>query len=99
MERVIVQFNIPGMTAKQYDQVWTELRNAGQSHPQGLHHHIGGQQGNNWLVVDVWESADAFNKFGQTLMPILQKIGVNTDQNKPVITQLHNEYEGATVHH
>jgi hypothetical protein len=99
MERVIVQFNIPGMTAKQYDQVWTELRNAGQSHPQGLHHHVGGQQGNNWLVVDVWESADAFNKFGQTLMPILQKIGVNTDQNKPVITQLYNEYEGATVHH
>jgi len=99
MERVIVQFNIPGMTAKQYDQVWTELRNAGQSHPQGLHHHVGGQQGNNWLVVDVWESADAFNKFGQTLMPILQKIGVNTDQNQPVITQLYNEYEGATVHH
>ena len=99
MERIIVQFNIPGFTAQQYDQVWTELRNAGQSHPQGLHHHVGGQQGNNWLVVDVWESADAFNKFGQTLMPILQKIGVNTDQNKPVITQLYNEYEGATVHH
>lgn len=96
MERIIVQFNIPGMTAQQYDQVWTELRNAGQAHPHGLHHHIGGQQGNNWLVVDVWESAEDFQKFGETLMPILQKIGVSNEA-QPVITKLHNEYEGAAI--
>ncbi|MDB5154059.1 MAG: hypothetical protein JWR54_2810 [Mucilaginibacter sp.] len=99
MERVIVQFNIPGMTAQMYDQVWADLRNAGQSHPQGLHHHVGAQQGNNFLVVDVWESADAFNKFGETLMPILKKNGVAVDQAKPVITPLRYEYEGATVAH
>jgi len=98
MERVIVQFNIPDFTAKEYDQVWTELRNAGHSHPVGLHHHVAGQQGNNWLVVDVWESEQAFTKFGETLMPILQKIGVTGDRAQPVITKLHNEYEGAAVH-
>ena len=97
MERIIVQFNIPGFTAQQYDQVWTELRNAGQAHPHGLHHHVGGQQGNNWLVVDVWESAEDFQKFGETLMPILAKIGVAPDSAHPVITKLHNEYEGAAV--
>ncbi|WP_426670548.1 antibiotic biosynthesis monooxygenase [Mucilaginibacter sp. McL0603] len=97
MERIIVQFNIPGLTAQEYDQVWTELRNAGQSHPQGLHHHVGGQQENNWLVVDVWESEEAFRKFGETLMPILAKIGVTADRAQPVITKLHYEYEGAAV--
>ncbi|MGF7042455.1 hypothetical protein [Mucilaginibacter lappiensis] len=99
MERVIVQFNIPGMTAKMYDQVWAELQRAGQSNPMGLHHHVGAQQGNNWLVVDVWESEEAFNKFSETLMPILRKAGVAVDQSKPMITQLYNEYEGAVVTH
>lgn len=97
MERIIVQFNIPGMTAQQYDQTWAELRKAGQTHPHGLHHHAAGQQGNNWLVVDVWESAEAFQKFGETLMPILQRLGIPTDQTAPVITKLHNEYEGAAI--
>ena len=94
MEKVIVQFNIPGMTAKEYDQAWIELRKVGLSAPQGLHHHVGAQQGNNWMVVDVWESVGAFNKFGETLMPILGKLGVAVDQIKPVISPVHYEYEG-----
>jgi hypothetical protein len=98
MEKVIVQFSIPGMTSKMYDQIWDELRQAGQSHPEGLHHHVGAQQGNNWIVVDVWESMEAFNKFGETLMPILAKAGVNMDSAKPVITPVHYEYDAALVH-
>ncbi len=88
----MVQFNIPGMTAKQYDQAWEELRKAGQSNPSGLIHHVGAQQGNNWVVVDVWESAEAFAKFGETLMPILGKIGVANVP--PVITPVHYELSG-----
>ena len=95
MEKVIVQISIPGMTAKEYDQVWTELRKAGQSHPAGLHHHVGARQGNNWMVIDVWESAEAFNKFGETLVPILRNNGVAVDQFKPVITPVHYEFERA----
>ena len=93
MERVIVQFNIPGMTSKVYDQIWDELRKAGQSHPAGLHHHVGAQQGDSWLVVDVWESAEAFSKFGETLMPILKKAGVA--EVPPVITPVYFELSGA----
>ena len=99
MKRVVVQFNFPGVTAKQYDQVWNELRRAGQANPVGLHYHVGAQQGNNWLVVDVWDSAEAFNKFGETLMPILKKAGIAADQIKPMVTPLYYEYEGALVHH
>lgn len=92
MKKVMVQFNTPGMTAKQFDQAWDELRKAGQEHPFGLIHHVAGQQGNNWVVVDVWESAEHFNKFGETLMPILKKIGVALVQ--PVITPVHFELSG-----
>jgi hypothetical protein len=95
MEKVIIQMSIPGMTAKEYDQAWAELRKAGLSHPSGLHHHVGAQQGNNWMVIDVWESAEAFDKFGETLMPILRNLGVPVDQFKPVITPVHYEYERA----
>jgi len=97
MKKVIVQFNIPGMTVKQYDQAWEDLRAAGESHPIGLLHHAGGQQGNNIVCVDVWESAKAFNKFGETLMPILGKLGIAVVQVKPVITPVHYEYQGVEV--
>ena len=92
MKKQLVQFNIPGMTAKQYDQCWDELRKAGLSNPQGLIFHVGAQQGNNWVVVDVWESAEAFAKFGETLMPILSKNGF--PDAAPVITPVHYELSG-----
>ena len=88
----MVQFNIPGMTARQFDQAWDELRKAGHEHPVGLIHHTAAQQGNNWVVVDVWESPEYFSKFGETLMPILNKIGVT--QVPPVITPVYFELSG-----
>ena len=92
MKKVMVQFNIPGMTSKQYDQAWEDLRAAGHANPKGLIHHVGAPQGNNMVVVDVWESAEAFSKFGETLIPILGKLGVA--KVEPVITPVQYEYAG-----
>ena len=92
MKKVIVQFSFPGVTSKQFDQAWDELRNAGVEHPEGLVHHVAGQNGNNWIVVDIWESEEAFRKFGETLMPILSKAGV--PQVAPVITPVYFELAG-----
>ena len=89
MKKVLVQFNIPGMTSTQFDRVWDELHKAGIDHPAGLIHHTAAQQGNNWVVVDVWESKEYFNKFGETLMPILNKLGVA--QVQPMITPVYFE--------
>jgi hypothetical protein len=78
MKKVVVLFDAPGFTSKHYDQVWDDLRAAGQSHPQGLVSHVGFANPNgNWNVVDIWESAEAFAEFGKTLIPIIQKTGVN----------------------
>ncbi len=92
MEKQLVQFNIPGMTAEQYDKCWEELRNVGLSNPPGLLHHVGAQQGSNWVVADIWESPEAFAKFGETLIPILDKLGVT--QVEPVITPVYYEQTG-----
>ena len=92
MEKQLILFRVPGMTAKQYDQCWDELRKVGMQNPPGLIHHVGAQLGDSWVVVDVWESLEAFNKFGETLMPILTKAGVT--QVQPEIAPVHYELFG-----
>jgi hypothetical protein len=87
MGKVLVHFNIPEMTSKQFDAAWEDLRAAGITSPAGLIHHTGAADGNNWLVVDVWESAQAFAKFGEILGPILHKHGV--DKVVPKVLPVH----------
>lgn len=43
---------------------------------QGLLAHVAGQSPNGFRVVDVWESEEAFRKFGEKLMPIMKAIGI-----------------------
>ena len=43
-------------------------------------------------ILDVWESQDAFSAFGQTLMPILQLMGV--DPGQPEVAEVHNLIQG-----
>ena len=92
MKKLIVQFNIPGMTVQQYDQCWEELVTAGLTNPAGRTHHVAGKEGNNFVVIEIWESEEAFNNFGETLFPILERAGVTFVQ--PVITPVHNEQIG-----
>ena len=97
MKNIVVVFNCPGMTLKQYDSVWDDLRAAGQTEPNGLLHHIGAPTANGWMVVDVWESEEHFNKFGEILMPLLQKNQV--PETEPVVMPLHYMYSGHLEHH
>lgn len=53
---------------------------------EGLLAHVAGQGENTFRVVDVWESEDAFRRFGEHLMPILREIGV---QGQPDIYPAH----------
>ena len=43
-------------------------------------------------VLDIWESQEQFNAFGQTLMPILQQVGV--DPGQPEVAEVHNTIAG-----
>jgi hypothetical protein len=53
---------------------------------EGLLAHIAGQGPNGFRVVDVWESEEAFGRFGETLLPILQEMGV---QGQPEVYPAH----------
>jgi hypothetical protein len=52
----------------------------------GLLCHIAGQGKNGFRVVDVWESAEAFRKFGETLVPILKSLGI---EGEPEVYEAH----------
>ena len=81
---IVVEFNIPGMTATQYDSVLKDLENKGVTRwPQ---YHVAAPSSGGWFVVDVWESQEQFEKFGEVLIPTLQAAGVTpaTPEVRPV---------------
>ena len=44
---------------------------------EGLLAHVAGQGERGFRVLDVWESEDAFRRFGAILVPILEELGVH----------------------
>jgi hypothetical protein len=52
----------------------------------GLLVHVAGQGERGFRVIDVWASEDAFRRFGEKLMPILQAVGV---EGQPEIYPAH----------
>jgi len=77
-----VLFDFPGVTSEQYDEVCRNLNNgrlltALSEWPEpGIVSHVAGPTPDGgWRVVDVWESEEAFQRFGQRLMPLLQQAG------------------------
>jgi hypothetical protein len=43
----------------------------------GLLVHIAGQAAGGFRVIDVWKSEEAFRRFGEKLMPLMQEVGID----------------------
>jgi len=69
------------------------LEAAGQGHPPGRQFHVAARKGDGYLVVDVWESQVALDRFAQTLLPLLEQVGSTPFQ--PHIYPVHNIVKGA----
>jgi quinol monooxygenase YgiN len=63
------------MTVEQYRAADEKLRAAGVS-DEGMVLHTCFREGENLAVFDVWESREAFDAFGEKLMPIVEEVGV-----------------------
>jgi hypothetical protein len=90
---VVAVFQSPSFTQEQYEESVRKLTDGKDrlDSPadwpvEGLLAHIAGQGESGFRVVDVWESEDAFRRFGETLMPVLQEIGV---EGQPEIYPAH----------
>ena len=90
-----VYFNFPGATLDQYDEVCRRLNN-GQplrslsDWPGGgcLEHSVWQEESGALSVFDVWESPEAFERFGEKLVPLLSEVGITPTE--PHIAPLHN---------
>ena len=82
-----IYFSGNGMSAAKYDECIKLLKKAGASNPSGRSYHTAFGPKDNLMVFDVWSSQSAFDKFGKTLMPILQQLGI--DPGQPAVMPVH----------
>jgi hypothetical protein len=85
-------FGSANFSPAQYDEAIVALEAAGAGAPAGRTHHVALESNGNIQVFDVWESQEAFEAFGATLMPIMASIGA--DPGEPMIAPVHNVIDG-----
>ena len=75
------------MSTEQYGETLRRLKKAGAYHPAGRTYHACFGTPDKLAVFDVWTSQAAFDKFGQTLGPILAELGIEV---QPAVMEVHN---------
>jgi hypothetical protein len=77
-----VVFEFPGVTQATYEEATATIMGQGRHFSKladwptkGCLMHMAGPMPGGWRVVDVWESEEAFHRFGAVLMPAAQKVG------------------------
>ena len=88
----LVRFTPKSMSAQQYDQVIKQIEAAGAGAPQGRIFHVAFGPSEALNVSDIWDTKENFERFGQTLIPILEKNGV--DPGEPQFIEVHNSVAG-----
>jgi hypothetical protein len=82
----------PSFTREKYEEIVhtlsgkNRMESASDWPIEGLLLHVAGESAQGFRVVDVWESEDACNRFGEVLEPILKEVGVEV---QPEIYEAH----------
>lgn len=82
-----IYFSPAAMSAEKYDECIKLLKKAGAGHPSGRSYHAAFGPKDKLMVFDVWSSQAAFDKFGKTLIPICQQLGI--DPGAPTVMPVH----------
>ena len=89
---IVLRFSDPGMTTAKYEEIVKRLEQAGAGSPAGRLYHVCFGDKENLRVSDIWDSRESFEKFGETLKPIMTDLGIGLGQ--PEIIEVHNIIEG-----
>ncbi len=89
---IIVHFTPTGLTAATYAEGNRRLEAAGANAPAGRLHHVCYGEGSALRVMEIWDSPESFQRFGETLMPIVQSLGIVPGQ--PEVLPVHNIVAG-----
>ncbi len=81
-----------GFTEEKYRTALSRLEAAGAGAPAGRTLHVALEAEGAVNVFDIWESQEAFDAFGATLVPILTELGV--ELTAPMVATVLNVIEG-----
>ena len=84
---IAIYFSPAAVSAAKYDECIKLLKKAGAGNPAGRSYHSAFGPSDKLMVFEVWTSQAAFEKFGKTLMPILQQLGI--DPGPPMVMPMH----------
>jgi hypothetical protein len=73
---IVVRFNPTNLTKDKYDESIRLLQEAGAWPPDGLEYHVFFGPEGNMRVSEIWDSREKLDAFGEVLMPILLKQGM-----------------------
>jgi hypothetical protein len=85
MPPVVLVHEGSGLTREQYEETIRRLTDKERMESpadwpvEGLLVHVAGEGPNGFRVVDVWESEDACRRFGETLAPVVQEVGITAE--------------------
>src|SRR5580704_11195334 len=82
-----IYFSPAALQSAKYDECIKLLKKAGAGNPAGRSYHAAFGPKDKLMVFDVWTSQAAFDRFGKTLMPILQQLGM--DAGQPTVMPMH----------
>jgi hypothetical protein len=85
-------FTPTSFTKAQYNDAISRLEAAGAGAPAGRLYHVALETDGQIQVFDVWESQEAFEAFGATLVPIMTELGA--DPGQPQVSPVHNIVPG-----
>jgi hypothetical protein len=90
---IVAVFQSSSLTQAKYEETVRRLTGGrprmerpGDWPVKGLLVHVAGEGPGGFRVVDVWDSEQAFQRFGEHLMPILKAVGV---EGEPEIYPAH----------
>ena len=73
---VVIKFKHEGFPESKYHEAIRQLEASGQGNPKGRSYHVCYGDSNEVDNLDVWDSMEDFEAFGNTLVPILTSLGV-----------------------
>jgi len=85
-------FRPTAFTRERYDEAISRLEKAGAGSPPGRTYHVAMESDGLIRVFDIWDSQEAFEAFGATLVPILNELGV--DPGEPMVAPVHKIITG-----
>lgn len=80
-----------GFTTEIYDSTLKEIAEAAPA-PKGRSLHVALETDGTIQVFDIWDSLEDFQAFGETLLPILAKAGL--ELGEPMVATIHNTIKG-----